>query len=31
MDVEPLEELTTNNPQDMRSNDKELLDIEDPW
>ncbi len=31
MDVEPLEELTTNNPQDMRSNDKELIDIEDPW
>ena len=31
MDVEPLEESTTNNPQDMRSNDKELIDIEDPW
>ena len=25
MDVEPLEELTTNNPKDMRSNDKEQL------
>ena len=31
IDVEPLEDLTTNNSQDMISNDKELLDIEDPW
>jgi len=31
MDVEPLEDLTTNNSQDMTSNDKELIDIEDPW
>ena len=31
MDVEPLEDLTTNNSKDMRSNDKELIDIEDPW
>ena len=31
MDVEPLEDLTKNNSQDMISNDKELIDIEDPW
>ncbi len=31
MDVEPLEDLTTNNSKDMISNDQELLDIEDPW
>ena len=31
MDVEPLEDLTTNNSQDMISNDKGLIDIEDPW
>ena len=31
IDVEPLEDLTTNNSQDMISNDKELIDIEDPW
>ena len=31
MDVEPLEDLTTNNSKDMISNDKEVLDIEDPW
>ena len=31
IDVEPLEDLTTNNSQDMRSNGKELIDIEDPW
>ena len=31
MDVEPLEDLTTNNSQDMMSNDKQLIDIEDPW
>ena len=31
MDVEPLEELTKNNSKDMISNDKELIDIEDPW
>lgn len=31
MDVEPLEDLTTNNSQDMISNDKQLTDIEDPW
>ena len=31
MDVEPLEDLTTNNSIDMISNDKELIDIEDPW
>ena len=31
MDVEPLEDLTTNNSQDMISNHKELIDIEDPW
>lgn len=31
MDVEPLEKLSRNNSQDMISNDKELIDIEDPW
>ena len=31
IDVEPLEDLTTNNSQDMISNNKELIDIEDPW
>ena len=31
MDVEPLEDLTKNNSQDMISNDKQLIDIEDPW
>jgi len=31
MDVEPLEDLTTNNSQDIISNDKQLIDIEDPW
>lgn len=31
IDVEPLEDLTTNNSQDMISNDKQLIDIEDPW
>ena len=31
MDVEPLEDLTTNNSKDMISNDKQLIDIEDPW
>ena len=31
MDVEPLEDITTNNSQDMISNDKQLIDIEDPW
>lgn len=31
IDVEPLEDLTTNNSKDMISNDKELIDIEDPW
>ena len=31
MDVEPLEDLTTNNSKDMISHDKELIDIEDPW
>jgi len=31
MDVEPLEDITTNNSQEMISNDKELIDIEDPW
>jgi len=31
IDVEPLEDLTKNNSQDMISNDKELIDIEDPW
>ena len=31
IDVEPLEDLTKNNSQDMISNDKQLLDIEDPW
>ena len=31
LDVEPLEDLTTNNSQDMISNDKQLIDIEDPW
>ena len=31
LDVEPLEDLTTNNSQDMVSNDKQLIDIEDPW
>ncbi len=31
MDVEPLEDLTINNSQDMISNDNQLIDIEDPW
>ena len=31
IDVEPLEDLTKNNSQDMISNDKQLIDIEDPW
>ena len=31
IDVEPLEDLSTNNSQDMISNDKQLIDIEDPW
>ena len=31
MDVEPLEDLTKNNSQDMISNNKDLTDIEDPW
>ena len=31
IDVEPLEKLSTNNSQDMISNDKEPIDIEDPW
>ena len=31
IDVEPLEKLSTNNSQDMISNDKELIDIDDPW
>ena len=31
IDVEPLEDLTTNNSQDIISNDKQLIDIEDPW
>ena len=31
IDVEPLEDLMTNNSQDMISNDKEVIDIEDPW
>ena len=31
IDVEPLEKLSTNNSQNMISNDKEIIDIEDPW
>ena len=31
MDVEPLEKSSIINSQDMISNDKELIDIEDPW
>ena len=31
MDVEPLEDLTKNNSQDLISSDKGLIDIEDPW
>jgi len=31
MDVEPLEELSNKKNQDFKSNDKEILDIEDPW
>ncbi len=31
MDVEPLEKSSTTNSQDMKPNDKELIDIEDPW
>ncbi len=31
MDVEPLQKSSPNNLQDSKSNDKELLDIEDPW
>ncbi|WP_269604084.1 PRC-barrel domain-containing protein [Prochlorococcus marinus] len=31
IDVEPLEKSSIKNSQDMMSNDKELIDIEDPW
>ncbi len=31
MDVEPLEQSSKINSKDMISNDKELMDIEDPW
>jgi len=31
MDVEPLEDSSINKLQDSKSNDKELIDIEDPW
>ena len=31
MDVEPLEKSSINNLKELKTNDKELLDIEDPW
>ena len=31
MDVEPLEQSTLKKSQESISNDKEILDIEDPW
>ena len=31
MDVEPLEKPSIKKSQNLRSNDKEILDIEDPW
>ncbi len=31
MDVEPLETLSLKEPRDSQSNDKEIIDIEDPW
>ena len=31
MDVEPLDKSSTNKNKDFKSNDKEVLDIEDPW
>ncbi len=31
MDVEPLEKSSIKKPQDSLANDKEILDIEDPW
>ena len=31
LDVEPLEKSSIKKPQDYLPNDKELLDIEDPW
>jgi len=31
LDVEPLEKSSTINSQDVISNDKEVIDIEDPW
>jgi len=31
IDVEPLEKSSIKNPQDSLFNDKEILDIEDPW
>ena len=31
MDIEPLEKSSIKEPKDSLSNDKEILDIEDPW
>ena len=31
MDVEPLEKSSIKKSQDLFSNDKENIDIEDPW
>ena len=31
MDVEPLDKSSTNKNKDFKSNDQEVLDIEDPW
>ena len=31
MDVEPMEKLSIKKPKDSLSNDKEIVDIEDPW
>ncbi len=31
MDVEPLEQSSMKNIEELKTNDKELLDIEDPW
>ena len=30
-DVDPIEKSSIKKPQDPLSNDKEILDIEDPW
>jgi hypothetical protein len=31
MDVEPIEKSSIKKPQDSATNEKETIDIEDPW